>query len=257
MAEILHKGIDVSYANGRIDWEKMKNKIDFAIIRCGFGGDFVSQDDAQFFNNVKGCRDNGIPFGIYLYSYATTIQKAESEAAHTLRLLKGIVPSMPVFYDLEESRISSLGKTKILSIAKTFCNVIENAGYVCGIYANKNWFENYLTDSWYDTKYKWLAQYNNTVTYKGRYDIWQYSQTGRIDGFSGNFDLNYCYFSIIGGDVDNDGKVTASDARKVLRAAADLEELSGQSLLNADIDNDGTVSATDARSILRKAAGLD
>lgn len=257
MAEIFHKGIDVSYANGRINWSGMKNKIDFAIIRCGFGGDFTSQDDVQFFNNVKGCKENGIPFGVYLYSYATTVEKAESEAAHALRLLEGIVPSMPVFYDLEENRISSLGKTKILAIAKAFCSIIENAGYVSGIYANKNWFENYLTDGWYDTKYKWLAQYNSSVTYTGRYDIWQYSQSGRIDGFSGSFDLNYCYFSVVSGDVDNDGKVTASDARKVLRAAAQLDDLSGQPALNADVDKDGSISAADARSILRKAAGLD
>ena len=257
MAEIFHKGIDVSYANGKIDWTKMKNNIDFAIIRCGFGGDFRSQDDAQFFNNIKGCSENGIPFGVYLYSYATTEQKAESEAAHVLRLLDGIIPSMPVFYDLEESRISATGKTRILGIAKTFCNIVENAGYVCGIYANKNWFENYLTDSWYDSKVKWIAQYNDTVTYKGRYDIWQYSQTGKIDGFSGKFDLNYCYLSLVCGDTDNDGKVTASDARKVLRVSAGIDKLTGQALLNADVDKDGKITADDARSVLRKAAGLD
>ena len=255
--KLLFRGIDVSYANGTINWKKMKNKIDFAVLRLGFGGDFKSQDDVQFFNNVKGCKENNIPFGVYLYSYATTEEKAKSEAAHALRLLKGIIPSMPVFYDLEESRISSLGKTRILKMASAFCEEIEKAGYVYGTYANKNWFQNYLTDSWYDTKVKWIAQYNDSVTYKGTYDIWQYTQNGRVDGFEGNFDLNYCYMSIVKGDADNDGEVTAADARKILRVAAGIDKLSGQARLNADVDNDGVISASDARETLRKAAKLD
>ncbi len=256
MAEILHKGIDVSYANGKLNWDLMKGKTDFAIIRLGFGGDYTSQDDVQFMNNIRGCIRNNIPFGVYLYSYATTVEKAKSEAAHALRLLRGIMPKLPVFFDLEESRISQLGKSKILAMAKAFCEIIENAGYVYGTYANKNWFENYLTDVWYDTKVKWLAQYNDTVTYNGRYDIWQYTSTGRIEGFGGNFDFNNCYISILEGDVNNDGKVTAADARTVLRAAAKLENLSGQQKLNADIDGDGEITAADAREVLREAAGL-
>ena len=256
MSEIISRGIDVSYANGKINWSLMKGKIDFAIIRLGFGGDYTSQDDVRFAENVKGCRENGIPFGVYLYSYATTVQKAKSEAAHALRLLKGIVPAMPVFYDLEEVRISSLGKSRILEIAKAFCSEIENAGFVYGTYANKNWFDSYLVDEWYDTKMKWLAQYNKTVTYKGRYDLWQYTSEGKIDGFTGNFDLNYCYASILTGDVNNDGKVTAADARLVLRAAAGLEKLRGQSLLNADADRDGKITSADAREVLRESAGL-
>lgn len=256
MSDIISRGIDVSYANGKIDWRLMKGKIDFAIIRLGFGGDYRSQDDVRFAENVKGCRENGIPFGVYLYSYATSVNKARSEAAHALRLLKGVVPDMPVFYDLEEARISALGKVKILEIAKAFCSEIENAGFVYGTYANKNWFDSYLVDGWYDTKVKWLAQYNDTVTYKGRYDLWQYTSEGRIDGFTGNFDLNCCYLSLLPGDVNNDGKVTAADARIVLRAASGLEKLTGQSLLNADADRDGRITAADAREVLRESAGL-
>lgn len=251
------KGIDVSYAQGRIDWAKLKGKIDFAIIRCGFGSDYTKQDDVQWFNNVKGCEDNGIPYGVYLYSYATSTEKAKSEAAHAIRLLKGKTLDLPVFYDLEEPRISSLGKTKTLEIAKTFCNEIEKAGYVYGTYANKNWFTNYLTDSWYDTKVKWLAQYNKNVTYKGTYDIWQYSCTGKLDGIKTNVDMNFCYISLLKGDVDGDGKVTASDARKILRISSGLEKITGLAALNADKNRDGAVTAADAREVLRESAGLE
>lgn len=256
MSEILGKGIDVSYAQGKIDWAKLKGKIDFAILRCGYGGDYPLQDDLQFINNVKGCEKNGIPYGVYLYSYATNAEKAKSEALHTLRLLKGRVPQLPVFYDLEEKRISVLGKAKILEIAKTFCFEIEKAGYEYGTYANKSWFENYLTDKWYDGKVKWLAQYNKDVTYKGKYDIWQYTSSGRIDGIEGNVDMNYCYISLLKGDVNNDGKVTADDARTVLRVASGLDNSLGQPALNADVNNDGKITAADARQTLKKASGV-
>ena len=254
---IIATGIDVSYANGRIDWSKIKGKADFAVLRCGFGGDYTSQDDVQFFSNVKGCQDNSIPFGVYLYSYATSVEKAESEAAHALRLIKGLDFDLPVFLDLEEPRISSLGKTRILEIAKTFCRIIENAGHVYGTYANKNWFDSYLTDAWYDSKVKWLAQYNSTVTYKGKYDIWQYTSEGKIDGLSGKFDFNRSYVSFLKGDVNGDGKITAADARTILRAASKLEDLDEIQKENADADNDGKITAADARKVLRNSAGLE
>ena len=82
--KIIGNGIDVSYAQGRIDWTKLKGKIDFAIIRCGFGGDYTNQDDSQWLNNVRGCKENGIPFGVYLYSYANTVEKAKSEVVQVL-----------------------------------------------------------------------------------------------------------------------------------------------------------------------------
>lgn len=254
--KIMSKGIDVSYANGKIDWSKMKGQIDWAILRIGYGGDYTNQDDAQWLNNVKGCEKYGIPYGVYLYSYATNTTKAKSEAAHTIRLLKGHKPTLPVFLDLEESSISRLGKSTILSIAKTFCDEITKAGYLYGTYANKSWFTNYLTDKWYDNYPKWIAQYNNAVTYTGTYDIWQYSSTGRFNGYSCNFDMNYCYTSFLKGDVNLDGKVTAADAGLALRAGAKLTKLTAIQAWNADVNGDGKVNAADAQRILQMAAKL-
>lgn len=78
------KGIDVSNANGRVDWDKLKGNIDFAILRCGYGSDMSSQDDKQWARNVAECNRLGIPWDVYLYSYAMTVKEAESEAAHAL-----------------------------------------------------------------------------------------------------------------------------------------------------------------------------
>jgi GH25 family lysozyme M1 (1,4-beta-N-acetylmuramidase) len=133
---------------------------------------------------------------------------------------------MPVFYDMEEEKIRRLGKETILKHAQLFCHYIEKAGYLYGTYCNTDWFTNYLTDKWYDQYPKWLAQYNDKVTYKGTYDIWQYSSTGKINGHKGNFDMNYCYTSFLPGDINLDGKITAADARLALRAASKLAKLS-------------------------------
>lgn len=242
-------GIDVSYANGKLDWALLRNKIDFAILRCGYGGDYPEQEDSRWAENSAACEKYGIPYGAYHYSYATSVEKAKSEAAHAIRLLKGKKLTYPVFYDLEESRIAALGKAKILEIAKTFVTALEKAGYVCGIYSSKSWFTDYLTDSWYDSKPKWLAQYYSEVTYKGSYDIWQYSSSGSFEGAGGYFDMNIDYTGF--------NKFTAADARKALRASAGLETLTESEKNRYDVNNDGKVTAQDARTILRKAAGLD
>lgn len=95
-------GIDVSYAQGKINWEEAKNHIDFAIIRCGYGDNLTSQDDARWKYNADACTRLGIPFGVYLYSYASNDAQSRSEAAHVLRLIQGYTLSLPVYLDLEE-----------------------------------------------------------------------------------------------------------------------------------------------------------
>lgn len=193
------RGVDVSTFQGKIDWEKAKNHIDFAILRCGFGSDITSQDDSQFKRNADECTRLGIPFSVYLYSYANTKEKAKSEAEHVLRLVKGYDLSYPIFYDLEDAGTTQkCSKELIGDMAEIFCNAIKKAGYKVGIYANKYWFENILTDARFNKWDRWVAQYNSTLTYKGAYTMWQFSSTGSIDGVKGHVDMNYCYVDYVG-----------------------------------------------------------
>ena len=186
------KGIDVSVHNGKIDWQKVKNDgIDFAIIRCGYGQNMTSQDDAYWEYNVSECERLGIPYGVYLYSYANTLAKAKSEAQHVLRLLKGHEPAYPVYYDLEDTITLNLSNSMKKQIATTFCNAVSAAGYEVGIYSSLDWWRNYLTDPIYDSWSRWIAQWNSTCSYTGDYDMWQCSATGRVDGISTNVDLNF------------------------------------------------------------------
>ena len=192
------KGIDVSEHNGYIDWDKVKNAgIDFAVIRCGYGSNFKSQDDAQWLHNVEECERLGIPYGVYLYSYADTVQKAKSEAEHVLRLLKGHTPSYAVYYDLEDDKMTKPLDAKLKGqIAQTFCDTVSASGYKVGIYANLDWWTNQLTDTAFDNPNwsKWVAQYNTKCDYSENYDIWQCTSKGKVNGITGNngnVDINF------------------------------------------------------------------
>lgn len=188
MSKVNRKVIDVSAWQGVIDWEQVKPQIDGAIIRCGYGMDKVNQDDAQFKRNADECTRLGIPFGVYIYSYAKNIEAAKSEAAHVLRLIKGYKLAYPVYLDLEESGTQD----GAIERAKVFADIIEEAGYWCGIYANLYWWNTFLVGL--DQYTKWVAQYNKTCDYKGtNLDMWQYSDKGSIAGIKGNVDMNHCY----------------------------------------------------------------
>lgn len=182
------KVIDVSYHNGTIDWAKVKaSGVDGAIIRCGYGDNITSQDDKQWKRNADECTRLGIPFGTYIYSYAKSDAQAKSEAEHVLRLIKGYKLSYPVYYDLEEAGTQSGAVNRM----KIFADIIEKAGYWCGVYCNKSWWDNTLK-SLGDRYTKWIARYNNTLGMDG-VDMWQYTSDGSVNGISGRVDMNHCY----------------------------------------------------------------
>lgn len=180
--------IDVSEWQGEIDWEKVKPHISGAILRCGYGSDLTKQDDEQFKRNADECTRLGIPFGVYLYSYADNNEEAKSEAQHALRLVKPYELSYPIYLDLEEA-----GKTSgIIERANIFGDIIEKAGYWCGVYSSTSWWNTHLKGLERFTK--WVAQWYNVCEYNGaNLDMWQYSAKGAIPGINGKVDMNYCY----------------------------------------------------------------
>lgn len=187
-------GIDVSHHQGEVNWEAVKAAgIDFAVIRCGYGDDLVSQDDRQWHRNVSECERLGIPYGVYLYSYATDTNMAASEAAHTLRLLEGHNPDLPVFYDMEENRQLVLGASGLAELARIYCDTVAAAGYDVGVYASLNWWQYYLTDPVFENWYRWIAEWRSSCTYTGRYEMWQYTDCGTINGINSVVDMNYWY----------------------------------------------------------------
>lgn len=185
------KGIDVSKHQGTVNWSHVKaDGVEFAIARAGIG----CKEDIQFRNNYAGCKSNGIPIGVYWYSYATSEAEARQEAAACLQVLKGKTFEFPVYYDVEEKKQFALGKSKCSAIAKAFLETVEKAGYWVGLYSSKAYLESYFTDE-IKTKYAvWVAHYGvGKTTYHGQFGIWQKSSTGKVYGISGNVDIDECY----------------------------------------------------------------
>ena len=195
------QGIDVSEHQGRIDWNAVKaSGIDFAILRVGFGApSWGGRVDYQFNRNISECERLGIPYGVYIYSYAFDNQQAADEASMVIDCLSGHNPRLPVYYDLEDKTIIADGRQSgIASRAQIFCNKISSAGYKPGIYANLNWFNNILTDPVFKSGSwdHWIAQYNSQCHYTGSYSFWQYTSRGKVSGISGNVDMNYAYVDV-------------------------------------------------------------
>ena len=195
------QGIDVSEHQGRIDWNAVKaSGIDFAILRVGFGApSWGGRVDYQFNRNISECERLGIPYGVYIYSYAFDNQQAADEASMVIDCLSGHNPRLPVYYDLEDKTIIADGRQSgIASRAQTFCNKISSAGYKPGIYANLNWFNNILTDPVFKSGSwdHWIAQYNSQCHYTGSYSFWQYKSNGKVPGINGNVDMNYAYVDV-------------------------------------------------------------
>lgn len=178
-------GIDVSHHNGSLNWDAINSQIDFAIIRCGYGGNYPGQDDTQFSRNLSECKRLGIPYGVYLYSYADSVSRIESELAHFDRLLADNIPPCGVWLDLEEPGCETFFET-----AATYFTEHYSEKYICGIYANKYHMTNYLKNIPEKCK-RWVAHWNTQVCgYENEYLIWQYTSDGTLYGNNGRFDLN-------------------------------------------------------------------
>ncbi len=189
------KGIDVSYAQGDIDFDKLKkSQVKFAIVRSSFGWEKGQKDD-KFDRNIKGFQSRNIPCGAYHYSYAKSKEDAVKEAEYCLECIKGKKLQLPVFIDLEDDSVAAQGRRVCTDIAKTFCDRMKKAGYESGIYINPNWLNNYVYKDELLGKYTiWLAQWGSA---KPAFEcsLWQYNvgENGSVDGVSGRCDLNVMY----------------------------------------------------------------
>lgn len=191
-------GIDVSRHNGTIDWNAVKaSGVDYVIIRCGYRGSLTGAliEDQSFKTNIKGATAAGLKVGVYVFSQAVNEVEAVKEASLAVSLVKGYNLTYPIFIDTESSggRADKIDKATRTAVVNAFCQTVASAGYKPGIYASKTWFEDKLNMGAIGNYKIWLAQYATAPTYKGKYDMWQYSSKGKISGISTSVDLNYSY----------------------------------------------------------------
>lgn len=207
MSKILKgiKGIDVSYAQGKVDWVKVKNTgIDFAVIRCGLGSKSETQIDKQYYNNAQGCIENNVPFGIYHFGYCLTAKDAEKEADFAIELANKYSKYVKfIAYDIEEDTLKYCEKNGVIhtkasltACAKAFLEKVKAAGYKPVLYSNYDYIKNHYNYDELKDYYLWLA-YPDAKEAGRDCGMWQYSWTGKVDGINCNVDMNFMYDDII------------------------------------------------------------
>ncbi len=191
-------GIDVSKYQSSINWQKVKNAgINFAIIRCGYRGygSGVLVQDPKFASHISGAKAAGLRVGIYFFSQAITEAEAVEEASMAVKLANQYGINMPIAIDSEyaaggRGRADGLSKSDRTKITVAFCNTVANSGYKPMVYASKSWFSSHLDVSKFGSYRIWVAHYADKCGYSGRYDIWQNTSKGSVDGVPGNVDMN-------------------------------------------------------------------
>ena len=195
------KGIDVSKFQGKIDWKLVKKDgIEFAILRVGFRG-YESGKlvlDETFINNLEGTKEQNIDIGVYFYSQAITREEAIEEAQMVIDAIKDYNITYPVVLDTEipsgdGARTEGLTNEERTEYIQVFCETVEKAGYKPMVYSNVNWFilqTDYKELSKYDI---WLANYDSQPYFPYDFQMWQYSDKGKINGIEGDVDLNICF----------------------------------------------------------------
>ena len=194
--------IDVSGWQGDIDWAKAKaDGVEGAIIRLGYGEGNNADKKAQ--RNISECKRLGIPFGIYWYSYADTPALAKEEGTDVVAKLKqfGVNPSdlaYPVYYDLEkwtwEGHQPPTDPNVYNNIVNNWYSALQSAGYKnLGVYSYTSYLQGPLKHADIYAKTTWVAQYGARMgfdSFPTNSRGWQYTSSGKVDGISGNVDMN-------------------------------------------------------------------
>lgn len=184
-------GIDISRWQGKPDFSRLKNEVDFIILQAGYGR-YTSQKDSEFERSYAECKKYGIPVGVYWYSYAKSNADALAEAKACMEVIAGKQFEYPIYYDLEEG-LGALGRSLVSSIATIFCSALEDTGWFAGIYISRSPAQSYLTDEVCGKYSLWLAEYGERLNWTGAVGMWQNSSSGRFDGINGDVDTDICY----------------------------------------------------------------
>lgn len=208
-----YSGIDVSSHNGVINWQKVKSHVSFVMIRAGYGQNTI---DEMFKTNAYGCTNNKIPFGVYWFSYAHSVNDAIKEAKKCLSVVKSFSLSLPIAFDFEYDSIEHAKKHGVIidgklmaEIAKAFLDEVKKSGYPVLLYTNPDlWNKGFKK---LGTAYPiWCAHWG--ADKPGVYcDIWQDSCSGTMEGIETKVDTNISYkeYKLVSNSETVDAKIKA------------------------------------------------
>ncbi|MDO5402781.1 MAG: glycoside hydrolase family 25 protein [Eubacteriales bacterium] len=198
---VSHKGIDVSQFQGDIDFSRVKaSGVEYAIIRCGYRGygSGTLQEDPEFKDNIEGALTNDIEVGVYFFTQAVTKEEAVEEADYVIDKIKPYNVTYPVVLDVEEIlgdtyRQQQLNKEQLTEVIAAFCERVKEKGYTPMIYGNLKYLIGKVDLTRLESYDKWFAYYDDELYYPYEISMWQYSDSGSVDGISGNVDLNISF----------------------------------------------------------------
>lgn len=186
-------GIDVSKYQGNINWRKVAAAgVKFAMLRVVSTNKEGLYVDPTFEQNYKGAKENGIPVGVYLFTYAQNEAEQNEELRLMFETLKGKTLEYPVALDVEDVNTASIGKDKLTALTKRGLDIIAQTGYKPILYTGTNYKANYLDMTKLASYDLWLADCRTSYNGKGKSQMWQYSQEN-IAGINGKCDVDYCY----------------------------------------------------------------
>ncbi|MBO5921901.1 MAG: hypothetical protein J6Q48_05890 [Bacteroidaceae bacterium] len=217
MSNIYGKGIDVSSHNGEIKWSAVAKEIDFAIIRAGFGSGNIDQ---YAVHNIKECERLSIPYGLYWFSYAYSIDMARKESEYLCNFADKYNPTLPLFFDYEYDSDKyaklhcPLGVTDQMryEFAMAFLNNVEKRGYFAALYSNID----YLNKGFRAITKRfalWLAEWGVSSP-SVPCIFWQSTDSGKVNGISGKVDMNTAY-KLFAGLHEETEKITPTQLKEI------------------------------------------
>lgn len=197
MEVVYNKVYDLSVHNGVVDWDMLKEDgVEFVMLRAGYGKNNI---DERFYDNASACVRLGIPFGVYWFSYAYTVEMAEQEAEYAIAAVSKYRLRCPVSFDLEYDTVRyaatkgvTINKALATQMVEAFCSRVGRAGFEAWNYANKDYLQRMFDNTLLNKFPLWFARYNDIPGRSGMV-MWQRSSSGTINGISGRVDLNYAY----------------------------------------------------------------
>lgn len=192
------KGIDVSAHQGEIDWKKVAaTNVDFAMIRAVYRGYESGKlmEDEKFRTNLEEAQANGIDTGVYIFTQAINKNEVDEEISKLNGLLGAYELQYPVVVDIEDisgstERIEQLSKAELTELIEYYCDELKKNGYTPMLYLNIDSALNMIDLKKFEDIDKWFAVYDSDFYYPYAYKMWQYKDTGKVDGIEGNVDLN-------------------------------------------------------------------
>ncbi len=191
------RGIDVSEFQRKVDWQAVKNSgVEFVMLRVGFRGYGSGKlnADAYAIANYRGAKAAGLKIGLYFFSQAITPAEAREEANYLLGFTDGWELDMPVVFDWEyikaDARTGNMDARTLTDCTIAFCETIQAAGLEPMVYFNKNQAKNLMHLEELVEYPFWLAWYSDQMDYPYYVEMWQYTDSGKVDGIKGNVDIN-------------------------------------------------------------------